>query len=145
MPSEISGQGHQAHPVEPVADVERREVHVGVPGELQGHLAGVGARARDHPHHVVDHPDRVLDRPGDQALDLDRRGEKERSFSDDGDIAWQIFAGVDYELTDAWILQGEVRYSFLDDVTLDEESGSGRLSGLDYDPVTFQLGVVYRF
>jgi outer membrane autotransporter protein len=78
-------------------------------------------------------------------IDLDRRGEKERSFSDDGDIAWQIFAGVDYELTDAWILQGEVRYSFLDDVTLDEESGSGRLSGLDYDPVTFQLGVVYRF
>jgi outer membrane autotransporter protein len=78
-------------------------------------------------------------------IDLDRSGESERSFSDDGDVAWQAFAGVDYELNERWDLQAEVRYSYLDDVNLDEEGGSGRLSGLDYDPVTFQLGVVYRF
>lgn len=78
-------------------------------------------------------------------IDLDRSGEKERSFSDDGDVAWQAFAGVDYRIGEQWDLQAELRYSYLDDVSMDEESGTGRLGGLDYDPVTFQLGVVYRF
>lgn len=78
-------------------------------------------------------------------IDLDRSGEGERSFSDDGYVTWQAFAGVDYQMSERWDLQAEVRYSYLDDVDLDEEGGSGRLDGLDYDPVTFQLGVVYRF
>lgn len=78
-------------------------------------------------------------------IDLDRAGESERSFSDDGDIAWQVFAGVDYRLTENWQLHGELRYSFLEDVDLSEESGSGEITGLDYDPLTFQVGVSYWF
>jgi opacity protein-like surface antigen len=78
-------------------------------------------------------------------IDLDRRGEKERSFSDDGDVAWQVFAGINYRLGENWDLHTELRYSYLEDVSLDEESGTGRLSELDYDPLTLQIGVSYRF
>ncbi len=69
-----SASDRQAHPVEALADVEGGEVHVGVPGELEGHLGGVRPRRRGHADHVVDHPDRVFDRPGQQRLDLDRSG-----------------------------------------------------------------------
>lgn len=78
-------------------------------------------------------------------IDLERRGEKERSFSDDGDITWQVFGGIEYQLDDSWSLHGELRYSYLDDVDLSEESGAGEIKGLDYDPATVQFGVSYRF
>ena len=78
-------------------------------------------------------------------IDLERSGEPERSFSDSGYVGFQFYTGVNYALSPKWSLQGEIRYSVFDDIDLDEESGSGTIEGLDYDPFTAQLGVVYRF
>ena len=78
-------------------------------------------------------------------IDLEAGDAPERSFSDNGDVTWQVFAGLDYRLGQRWDLNAELRYSILNDVDLKEETGDGRLSGLDYNPVTMQLGVRYRF
>ena len=82
-----------------------------------------------------------------QEIDIDLEGNgPEQSYSGDGDIGVQLFLGADYALSDAWALQGEVRYARFSDIDLDGEArAEGSLTGLDYEPLTLQLGIVYRF
>ncbi|MEM7208700.1 MAG: outer membrane beta-barrel protein [Pseudomonadota bacterium] len=78
-------------------------------------------------------------------IDLERNGE-ERSFSGDGDVGYQLFAGASYRLDQDWAIQGEVRFGRVSDIDLSPESGAtGDFSGLDYETSTLQLGVVYNF
>ena len=78
-------------------------------------------------------------------IDLERNGE-EQSFSGDGDVGYQLFAGINYDLATQWILQGELRYGSITDIDLSAEgSDSGKFDGIDYETTTLQLGLVYRF
>ena len=78
-------------------------------------------------------------------IDLERDGE-ELSYSGSGDTGYQIFAGVDYALTNDWTIQSELRYGSITGIDLDGESGDpGEITGLDYETTTLQVGLVYNF
>lgn len=78
-------------------------------------------------------------------IDLERNGE-ELSYSGDGDTGYQVFAGIDYELSPEWKLQTELRYGAVTDIDLDGEDGdSGSFDGIDYETTTLQIGLVYDF
>lgn len=77
-------------------------------------------------------------------IDLESNG-NELSYSGDGDIGYQAMLGVNYLMSDAWSVQFEARYLSLRDVELSGETTSGTISGLDYEPITLQLGLVYKF
>lgn len=77
-------------------------------------------------------------------IDLEMAG-SELSYSGDSDNGFQIFAGIDYEVNSRWSVLGEVRYSSISDVELSGENTTGRFSGLDYNPVSLQIGLKYRF
>ncbi|MBX2824135.1 MAG: porin family protein [Gammaproteobacteria bacterium] len=82
-----------------------------------------------------------------QEIDLDSESTSgEQSFSDGGSVGFQLMAGVNRTLSDRWYLSGEIRYSDLRGLSLTSETGgNGRISDLDYPPVTLQLGLGYRF
>ena len=81
-----------------------------------------------------------------QEIDLDsENSDGERSFSDSGSIGFQFMAGVDYDLTERLYLSGELRYSSQRSIDLSEESGSGQVTGIDYNPTTLGIGIGYRF
>ena len=77
-------------------------------------------------------------------IDLETAG-SELSYSGDGDSGFQVFAGIDYQLDSRWSVLGEVRYSSISDVELSGENTMGSFSGLDYNPVSLQIGLKYRF
>lgn len=82
-----------------------------------------------------------------QEVDLDSESAAgEVSFSDDGSIGFQLMVGLDLELGGPWYVTSELRYSDQRDLTLEpEEGGSGVVSDIDYQPLTLQLGIGYRF
>ncbi|MEZ5534542.1 MAG: OmpW family outer membrane protein [Thiolinea sp.] len=81
-----------------------------------------------------------------QEIDLDlETANGDVSLSDSGQVGYQLFAGVNYPMTGNWQLQAELRYADFGEVDLDEEGGSGKASNLEYQPLTVQLGVKYRF
>jgi len=86
-----------------------------------------------------------------QELDLDLTiNGQESSFSADGDVGFQVFAGVDWALSDRWGAQAELRYSSLTGVDLEAEApgsviGLAQIGDLDYQPLSLQLGLTYRF
>lgn len=81
-----------------------------------------------------------------QEIDLDlEAGGVETSYSGDGDIAWQLMVGAETEVARSWRLQGELRYTRVAGVDLEQEGGAGRISDLDYDAWTFGLGLTYDF
>jgi len=81
-----------------------------------------------------------------QEIDIDlEEGDFERSFSDSGEIGYQIFAGVTRPINNKWSIQGELRYGSISSIDLSEETGDGQLTGLDYKPLTLQIGVQYNF
>ena len=81
-----------------------------------------------------------------QEIDLDLEGSGEEiSLSDDGNIGFQVFAGLHYSLNQRWRLESEIRYTKFDDIDLESEGDSGRIQGLDYDPITFQFGLGRSF
>ena len=81
-----------------------------------------------------------------QEIDVDvEQGATERSFSDGGYTGYQLFTGVNRSISNNLLLQGEVRYGAITGIDLDEESGDGRLIGLDYKPLTLQVGLKYDF
>lgn len=81
-----------------------------------------------------------------EEVDLDsENASAERSFSASGAIGLQVMAGVDYDLTEQWYLSAELRYSRQSGLDLNEEGGTGRVSSINYQPVTLGLGVGYRF
>ncbi len=78
-------------------------------------------------------------------IDLERGGD-ELSYSGDGDVGYQLFAGVDYRINPEWTLQGELRYGSITGIDLEGESGDpGQFEDIDYETTTLQLGLVYEF
>ena len=81
-----------------------------------------------------------------QEVDLDSEdADGERSFSDSGSVGIQVMAGVDYNFSDRFYLTSELRYMSLSSFDLEEEAGNGRVTNIDYQPVTLGLGVGIRF
>lgn len=82
-----------------------------------------------------------------QEVDIDLEGNGPfRSYSGDGDTGFQVFAGANYPLSERWLLQGEIRYASFTDLDLEGEGKTdGEFSSLDYEPLTVQLGIQYRF
>ncbi len=78
-------------------------------------------------------------------IDLERNG-AELSYSGDGDIGYQLFAGVNYDLDNDWQLQSELRYGSITDIDLSAEGNNvGAFDGIDYETTTLQVGLVYSF
>lgn len=81
-----------------------------------------------------------------QEVDLDSEdAEGERSFSDSGAVGFQIMAGVNRDLSERFFVTGELRYTNNTGLDLEEENGNGRVTGIDYQPVTLGLGLGVRF
>ena len=77
-------------------------------------------------------------------IDLEQNG-TETSLSGDGDIGYQVFAGVDYEINQDWSVGAELRYGSTSDIDLKGEGNNGRYDNLDYEPTTLQVGLTYRY
>jgi opacity protein-like surface antigen len=81
-----------------------------------------------------------------QEVDIDLEGNgPEQSFSGDGDVGLQVFAGTNYRFNDRWSAHGELRYGAVSGIDLEGENNDGRIRDFDYEPLTFQLGVNYHF
>lgn len=82
-----------------------------------------------------------------QEVDIDLEGNGPlRSYSGDGDTGFQVFAGANYPLSERWHVQGEIRYASFTGLDLEAEGKTvGEFSSLDYEPLTVQLGIQYRF
>jgi len=82
-----------------------------------------------------------------QEIDLDfEQNGVESSYTSDGDVGYQVFAGLNYDLSPSWDLQSELRYGSITDITLKSEAANGdSFTGMDYQPFTVQLGLVYQF
>jgi outer membrane protein W len=79
-------------------------------------------------------------------IDLKNASGAETSYSQDGEIAYQLIAGTSYDLTEDWDLTADVRYMRADSVNLKRETGgTAELSKVDYDPVSLTVGAVYKF
>ena len=78
-------------------------------------------------------------------IDLERNGD-ELSYSGDGDVGYQVFAGINYDLNQAWKLQSELRYGSITDIDLEGEGNDvGEFDSIDYETTTLQIGLVYDF
>ena len=77
-------------------------------------------------------------------MDLQNAGGTERSYSDNV-VAGQIMAGVEYPIAQNWDLSTEVRYMNVSNMKLSQENGNGRITNVDYDPVTVGVGLTYNF
>ncbi|MEO0369128.1 MAG: OmpW family outer membrane protein [Pseudomonadota bacterium] len=81
-----------------------------------------------------------------QEIDIDfENAAGERSFSTDGDVGFQIFAGVEYLMSGAWKIRGELRQAQLGSLNLESESGVGTVLDLDYDPLTLDISILRSF
>ncbi|MFC3096172.1 porin family protein [Alteromonas sediminis] len=83
-----------------------------------------------------------------QEIDIDLEDDSgERSFSGSGDLGFQIFAGIDYELTQNWSLQAEVRYLTVSgiDMVAEENVTAGVFQDFDYTPISLQANLTYKF
>ena len=78
-------------------------------------------------------------------IDLERQGSEELSYSGDGDMGYQVFAGVNYDLNESWKLQSELRYGSITDIDLDGEGDAGEFDSIDYETTTIQVGLVFDF
>jgi len=77
-------------------------------------------------------------------IDLEASG-VEQSLSGSGDVAYQWFAGVNYDVTDEVSLSSELRYSYSSNIDLEAENFSfGTIQDFDYDALTLQVGLEYR-
>lgn len=65
------------------------------------------------------------------------------SYSDDGD-GWQLLFGARYDLGERWFMDAGVRWLDAGTVTLDAETGSGRIES-DYAPWAVTVGLGWRF
>jgi opacity protein-like surface antigen len=71
-------------------------------------------------------------------IDLERNG-VETSFDSQGDIGFQLLAGAKLPLSKHWAVSGELRYGRVSGIDL------GSIRGLNYNPLTVQIGVTYSF
>ena len=78
-------------------------------------------------------------------IDLERAGE-EISLTSDGEVGFQFFGGANYRWSDNWSINGEVRFGSVTGIDLGGESGTtGDIEDIDYETLTFQLGLSYQF
>jgi len=78
-------------------------------------------------------------------IDLERGGE-EFSYSGNGEVGYQIFVGLSYNLKENWHLQSEFRYGSVADIDLDGEGNeTGGFKSIDYETTTIQVGLVFDF
>lgn len=78
-------------------------------------------------------------------IDIERNG-AEQSFSSDGDMGYQLFAGVNYDLGKKLSFQSELRYGKIADIDLEaEQANSGKFNNMDYETTSLQMGLVYDF
>lgn len=80
----------------------------------------------------------------DVELELKQQNTK-MTYSGDGDNGFQLFIGVEYEITKQWAAQFEARYSAINNLSLMQDSDSGAFQALDYETMTAQLAVSYYF
>ena len=81
-----------------------------------------------------------------QELDLDSENiDGERSFSISSSVGFLIMAGVDYNLSNRFYITSELRNGSHRSLDLEEEDGNGRVTNIDYQPVTLGLGIGIRF
>lgn len=81
-----------------------------------------------------------------QEIDFDATANgAEQSYSESGDWAYQLILGAEYQLSDAWHLQGNIRSVNINSLKLKEEGGDGRIADADYGIWSAGLGLVYRF
>ena len=80
-------------------------------------------------------------------IDLEANG-TERSYSGEGALGVNLIAGLSVPLTANWSLSAEARWTRFEQVDLDAETATvagQRLNGLEYAPLSLQLGLSYRF
>lgn len=81
-----------------------------------------------------------------QEIDIDIQSDATaNSFSDSGSVGVQLLAGVDYNLSDRFYLTSEIRYSSQSGLDLTSENSAGHVSDINYQPLTFGLGLGIRF
>lgn len=82
-----------------------------------------------------------------QEVDIDLEfTDSELSYSSNGDLGFQVFGGIAYDLSEKWQLQAELRYTNISGIDLESEfNNTGRFTDIDYAPNTFQLALVYDF
>jgi len=80
-----------------------------------------------------------------QEVDLDiLSGSAAGDFEGSGDFVYQLRAGANFEVTDAWILSSELRYMDAGSVSLSRDSSGPDLE-IDYQTVDLLFGIAYRF
>ena len=78
-------------------------------------------------------------------IDLERAGD-ELSYSGGGETGFQVFAGVNYDLSQKWTIQSELRYGSITGIDLEGEGNDiGEFDGIDYETTTLQIGLVFDF
>jgi opacity protein-like surface antigen len=79
-----------------------------------------------------------------QEIDLDLEGPSAGSYNRRGEWAAQLIAGVEYALSERFLLTADLRYLRVGSVELDGPGGA-RLSSPQYNPLSAQVGLRYRF
>lgn len=81
-----------------------------------------------------------------QEIDIDlETKENELSYSGSGDIAIQVFAGINYQISENVKANIELRVSNANVSSLEGEETVGSISKLDYRPTTLQVGFSWLF
>ncbi len=81
-----------------------------------------------------------------QEIDLDfNSGGVERSYTTSGDPGLHLMLGAEYEMLPGLSLQTELGYASFPDLDMKSETDSSRLFLVDYQPITLQAALRYRF
>jgi len=80
-------------------------------------------------------------------IDIDLESlDNEFSYSSDGDLGLQFFAGSGYQLSDRMELEGSLRYSTIASIDLEAESRANRaFANVDYKPISAQVSLNFDF
>lgn len=81
-----------------------------------------------------------------QEIDIDfEQNGSELSYSESGPLAYQLFAGIEYTLSEHILVNAEFRFGSAAIGTLKGEENSGSISGFDYQAKTIQVGMKWLF
>lgn len=67
------------------------------------------------------------------------------SFADSGSVGFQLMVGADYDINERLYLSSEIRYSSQSGLSLSTEDNAMQVNDLNYQPVTFSIGLGIRF
>lgn len=81
-----------------------------------------------------------------EEIDIDlNSGGIENSYSSNGNLAYQLIAGLAYSVNKDWDLTTDIRHIRINSVTLKNEKGDGQLRRIEYNPISLSFGVMYKF